>query len=131
MPLAFRFRRRLGNISGVEPNAKQAIIDLESAVADAVSQICSTARNGWRLVAGLTSVQAHPWDLVFAPEGGTVFLPAAASDNRCCEVMVITGSVVVSVVSVGSLVNGAASHTPTATRATKYISTGEGWYSNA
>jgi hypothetical protein len=131
MPLNFQFRRRGGNIAGVEPNAKQAIVDLESSVADAVAQICASARNGWRFVGGLTTVQAQPWDLVFLPEGGTVFLPSASPDNRATEVTVVARSASVTVVPIGTLVNGAATHTPTASRATKYVSSGEGWYSNA
>lgn len=130
--IAYKLERRANSTSGLESGVKQALSDLEAATARALEQIALGARPAFRCVKANGNVLAQAWDLVQMREGGTVLLPEPSPQNRGVEIALVRDTAsAVTVIPVTGLVNGASSDAPVASRLTIYVSTGDGWFSNA
>lgn len=129
--VAPKMRRRTA-WPGLPDAVRQAFVDLESTVAEAIDRICSWAQPGWSVAHVSSGYNAHPGEIVVAHEACSILIPGADKGNAGARIAVVRdtlGSVVVYPVS--GLINGAPSVNPAVNKMCVYVSTGEAWYGYA
>jgi hypothetical protein len=123
-----KFLRRMYNDAG---QAGPALTDLESSIAQAISELDKEKRRNWkqRTYLGLTA-NIQVGDAVVCAVNGAIMFPASNPGNAGGEILVATGLGVTSVVltPTSGTINGGATYTMnTASRKRVFYSTGIEW----
>lgn len=113
---------------------RNAMVDLESSAADAISEISAVMAERYRVRSfSGGEMTAAPWDYIVFNVAGTVTFPAASASNAGSRIAIMRTSAVSATAQVPTgTINGASSYSLVVTNLIReFVSSGAGWCSNA